>query len=153
MSRYFCSGTKLAALEREMMAQPGFGSRRIKSEETNIRRGYSKNQVIEMGFPAGNYSFPTGSGEFVGKLVMKKRGKQNSLICYFDTEDGSTYKLCVWFNPNEAHSYRPRQCDLDISRVEIGTILRVTYDETARGKTRWLKAESLEVRENANNLE
>ena len=154
MSRFFCSGTSLAGMEREMMAQPGFGARRVKSEEdASIRRGYSKNQVREMGFPIGDYKFPVGSGVFVGELVMKKWGKQNSLICYFDTEDGSAYKLCVWFNPNEAHSYRPRQSNLDISRVEIGTILRVTFAETASGKTSWLNAEYVEVRENASDTE
>lgn len=97
-----------------------------------------------MEFRCQDYQFPKGVGSFVGELVMKKWGKQRSLICYFDTKDGNAYKLCVWFSYEDERTYRPRQSDLDISMVEIGSILRVEYDESKSGKARWLKAEILE---------
>lgn len=140
MARYFMSGTPLAALERELMTPPGSGCRRVE-REPDIRRGYSRRQVEEMGFPIQKYKFPRGKGAFVGELVMKKWGKRNSLICYFDARDGNSYKLCVWFNCKDERSYRPLRSKLDISMVQIGTVLRVEYDEAASGKTKWLTAE------------
>jgi hypothetical protein len=38
MARYFMSDTPLAWLEREMMTQPGFGSRRVRSERQHLER-------------------------------------------------------------------------------------------------------------------
>ena len=38
MARYFMSDTPLAWLEREMMSQPGFGSRRVRSERQHLER-------------------------------------------------------------------------------------------------------------------
>ncbi|MBE6971760.1 MAG: hypothetical protein E7446_06535 [Ruminococcaceae bacterium] len=150
MSRYFMQDTRLAAFEREMMAKPGFGSRRFKddddsAQEESVRRGYSKRQVIEMGFPMADYDFPHGEGSFTGTLVMKRWNKQNGLICYFDTDDGYKYKLCVWFKHDEKRAYRPSKSDIDISYIEIGTRLTATYGLTRNGKSKWINVKVLEV--------
>lgn len=149
MSRYFMQDTRLAAFEREMMAKPGFGSRRIKEDDEvepeTVRRGYSKGQVRDMGFPMSDYDFPQGEGSFTGTLVMKRWNKQNGLICYFNTTDGYKYKLCVWFSHDAKRAYRPAKSEVDISYVEIGSVVKVTYGLTRNGKSKWLEAEVLEV--------
>ena len=149
MSRYFMQDTRLAAFEREMMDKPGFGSRRIKDDNEvvseTVRRGYSKGQVRDMGFPMSDYDFPHGEGSFTGTLVMKRWNKQNGLICYYDTNDGYKYKLCVWFSHDEKRAYRPAKSEVDISYVEIGSVVKATYGLTRNGKSKWLEAEVLEV--------
>ena len=109
-------------------------------------RGYSKKEIVEMGFPSAEYKFPDDPGEKICTLTMKQWGKQDVLICYFDTENGEKLKLCVWFSRNDIRSYRPRNSDLDISYVELGSRMRVVYDLTASGKSRFLDAELLEDR-------
>ena len=77
---------------------------------------------------------------------MKKWGKRGALICYFDTEDEKRYKICAWFNHKDVRSYRPLHSDVDVSLIEIGSVLKVEYDETASGNTRWVNVEILEGR-------
>lgn len=108
-----------------------------------IRRGYSEGQMRDMSFSGGDYHFPTGGGEFIGILAMKKWTGENALVCYFDAEDGSKYKLCVWFSYNTNRTYRPAESDLDISHVEIGSKLRVVYGPNSKGNAKWLDAEVL----------
>lgn len=105
-----------------------------------MRRGYSKNQVMDMEFPMRDYDFPQGTGEFTGTLVMKKWGDRNSLICYFDTDDDEQFKLCVWYKYDAARAYRPKNSEMDITRVEIGARMKVSYEPTKSGKTAWLDA-------------
>ena len=76
---------------------------------------------------------------------MKRWNKQNGLICYFNTTDGYKYKLCVWFSHDEKRAYRPAKSEVDISYVEIGSVVKVTYGLTRNGKSKWLEAEVLEV--------
>jgi hypothetical protein len=110
-----------------------------------VKRGFTKHQVMELGFPAKDYSFPEGTGLFSGTLVMKKWSNNRGLICYFDTDDGQKRKLCVWFRGDPEKTYRPRKSDLDISLVELGSRLRVGYAATKSGNSNWLTAEILEV--------
>ena len=108
-------------------------------------RAYSKQQVKRSGFPTGEYTFPQGSGSFVGELVLKMWNNNNALVCYFDTTEGEKYKLCVWFSYDANRSYRPQHSPLDLSYVDIGTSLYVEYDRFPNGyATRWLKAEIVE---------
>ena len=134
MPRYFMQDTPLADMEREMMAVPGFGRRRIKdtAEEEAV-------------FPLNDYHFPLGDGCFIGKLVMKRWNGRNGLNCFFDGADGTPYKLCVWNSYEDGRAYRPDFSDLDISTMALGTTLRVKYRATRSGKTKWLEAEILEV--------
>lgn len=106
-------------------------------------RGYSKKQIDMLKFPIAQYEFPTGDGEFTGKLVMKKWSDKRGLICYFDTYDGQMYKICVWFKSQASKSYRPKKSDMDISMVEIGTELKVTFETNKNSKTVWLNAQKI----------
>ena len=109
-----------------------------------MKRGYSKKELENLGFPTGEYSFPDTLGQTTATLTMKQWGKQNVLICYFDTDCGEKLKLCAWFSRNDARAYRPRNSDLDISYVEIGSRMNIAYDVTESGKSRFLDAEVLQ---------
>ncbi len=104
-----------------------------------ITRGYSKNQISEMGFPKDEYQFPNQPGSFSRKLVMKEWGNKN-LICYFETDISGKYRLCVWWNPNDEKSYRPKNADNDFSNIEIGSNWTVTYEISKGGTTKWMSA-------------
>ncbi|MFV0497573.1 MAG: hypothetical protein ACK5L0_05315 [Candidatus Fimivivens sp.] len=108
-----------------------------------MKRAYTQNQLLEMGFPVGKYNFPTESGDFVGTLIMKKWSDSKGLICYFITKQEEKLKLCVWYKYDNKRSYRPTKSDIDISYVELGTKLYVKYIVTKKGKTRWEQAEIL----------
>ena len=110
-----------------------------------VRRGFSKNQVIDMDFPIREYDFPDGAGNFTGTLVMKKWNSNRALICYFDTNDGRKLKLCVWYKYSADKAYRPQKSELDISYVELDSRLLVEYETMKSGKTRWVDAKLLEV--------
>ena len=150
MSRLFMQDTPLAGHEREMMAVPGFGARRVQPEqeaaveEPKIDARADNRPASFTMFPMDEYHFPLGDGCFVGKLVMKKWNRCNGLNCFFDTEDGRKFKVCVWFSDEAGRSYRPAYSDIDMSVQPIGTILRVKYKATRSGKTKWLEAEILE---------
>lgn len=94
MSRLFMQDTPLAYLEREMMAIPGFGARRVQPESEAVieepkATAREDNRPVSFAmFPMDEYKFPLGDGCFVGKLVMKKWNRCNGLNCFFDTEDG-----------------------------------------------------------------
>lgn len=107
-------------------------------------RGYSRREVYEMDFPQNDYDFPPQEGEFTGLLVMKRWLDQNGLLCYFDCECGNKYKICVWYKGKEEKDYRPKNSDIDVSRIDIGTIMRVEHSITKSGKTRWDNIELLE---------
>lgn len=151
MSRLFMQDTPLAHLEREMMAVPGFGARRVEPEqEAAVEEPKTEARVDNRStsftmFPMDEYTFPLGDGCFVGKLVMKKWNRCNGLNCFFDTEDGQKFKVCVWFSHEAERSYRPAYSDIDMSVQQIGTVMRVKFKATASGKTKWLEAEILEV--------
>ena len=106
-----------------------------------MKRAYTRKQLFEMNFPVSDYDFPHGNGTFDGVLVMKKWGDRNVLICYFDTDQGEKLKLCAWFKRDSKKDYRPKHSDLDMSKVEIGTDLRVNYSTRNSGKTLWESAE------------
>lgn len=106
-------------------------------------RGYSKQDMDNMDFPASQYSFLEGPGEGAATLVMKQWGKQNVLICYFNTDDGKKLKLCVWFCRNASRTYRPRHSDLDLSYIGLNSRLHISYDVNESGKSRFLNAELL----------
>ena len=142
MSRYFLQDTPLAAWEREMMAVPGFGRRRVKQTD---EESSAVTPVYELDFPFNEYHFPVGDGCFVGTLVMKRWNGRNGLNCFFDGANGTPYKLCVWNSYEDGRAYRPDYSDLDISTMALGTTLRVKFRATRSGKTKWLEAEILEV--------
>lgn len=108
------------------------------------KRGYSKNQIKEMGFPTREYLFPIQEGSFNGKLVMKEWGNKN-LICYFETDNSKKYKLCVWSDADDNKSYRPKKTDIDFSMVEINSIWKVTFEISKSGITRWMTAEPIDI--------
>ncbi len=108
------------------------------------KRAYSKREFLSLGFPAKEYDFPTGRGCFTGKMVMK-RWINYGIVCYFETEGGTRYKLCVWRDfKNEYNGYHPANSELDISNVPFDTTLQVSYEESKSGKTKWLTAEIIE---------
>lgn len=149
MSRLFMQDTRLAAFEREMMATPGFGLRRTSDVEMPMpkpfRGGYSWWQVADMGFPSNDYEFPNKEGAFTGTLVMKKWNRQNGLMCYFDTNDGYKYKLCVWPDYDEKRAYRPIRSDVDITLIDIGAVIKVVHGLSKTKKSKWLDVEVLEM--------
>ncbi len=126
MPRLFMQYTPYAYFEREMMAKPGFGLRRICEDG--------------MMYPIHEYRFPLDDGCFVGTLVRKKWNNSNGLNCFFDTVDGHPYKLCAW-NSHDSEGYCPACSDLDVSLLPIGTMLKVKYRITRSGKCKWLEAE------------
>lgn len=141
MSRYFLQDTPLAHWEREMMAEPGFGLRRLSEKAENTQTTASAPTLT---YPYNEYHFPIGDGCFVGTLVLKWNGR-NGLNCFFEGKDGCPYKLCVWNSCEPNRAYRPDFSDLDISTMALGTTLRVKYRATRSGKTKWLEADILEV--------
>ena len=94
----------------------------------------------EQDFSAAYYPFPDEAGAAIARLVLKRLGKEN-IICYFEGEDGEKFKLAVWWNKLESRAYRPRDSDLDMAEVEIGTEFDVSWDITHSGKARFLAAE------------
>lgn len=108
-----------------------------------MKRAYNRQEIWDMQFPVAEYEFPTEQGDFEGKLVMKKWTDSQGLICYFETEDGQKLKLCVWQNRDRTKDYRPAHSDLDLSYVELNTMLAVSYTITKTQKTKWLTAEVL----------
>lgn len=107
----------------------------------------SQNQADDMGFPSADYSFPSDGDTFTGKLVFKKWSKQPSLICYFDTDNSEKLKLCVWFSGNDKYTYRPKKSDVNMKEVDVNTKWKVTYLITKSGKTMWLTADELIMKE------
>ena len=107
-------------------------------------RGYSRREIYEMEFPQNDYDFPLQEGEFTGVLVMKRWLDNHGLLCYFDCDCGNKYKICVWYKGNDQKDYRPKNSTVDVSRVDIGTIMRVEHSITKGGKTRWDDIEILE---------
>jgi len=106
-------------------------------------RGYNKKQVMEMEFPTTEYSFPESIGSFTGTLVMKKWTDKPALLCYFDTTDGEKLKLQVYWHSDNDRSYRPKNSDVDISEIQIGTALRVGYEKSKKGYTTWLTVKTV----------
>lgn len=99
-----------------------------------------------MGFPIWDYDFPIGRGEFTGTLVLKRWNKHLALTCYFDTDQGENLKLCVWFNYyDNTRTYRPKNSELDVSEISLGSRVHVTFEPSRTGKsTIWLSASVLE---------
>ena len=109
-----------------------------------MKRGYSRFEVSEMGFNRRAYAFPVEPGSATGTLVMKEWSKHRCLVCYFDLDSGEKLILCVWKEEDEERSYKPRHSDLDLSYVELGTRLEISYGITSSGKSSFLEAEVLE---------
>ncbi len=105
-----------------------------------MNRAYSRNQLEEVGFDYRRYSFPKAPGRGTGTLVMKEWGKAKCLICYFDMDTGEKLALSVWWDSNPQRSYRPKQSDIDMSMVEIGTRMNICYELSSSGKSRFLEA-------------
>lgn len=112
-------------------------------------RGYTNKQVSEMGFPTKDYDFPKEAGSFTGTLALKRWGRNGVLVCYFDTDDGEKVSLGVWSRHKKDRTYPPKNCDLDLASVEIGSRMRVEYDVRETGTSRMLEAEVLEEPEHA----
>jgi hypothetical protein len=110
------------------------------------KRDYSIKEVDEMGFPVWDYDFPAGRGEFAGTLVHKRWVPNRGLVCYFDTDHAEKYKIGVWYrqyyDPKQDH---PKNSDLDISELTLGSRMRVTFEPSKTGKTTvWLNVSDLE---------
>lgn len=138
MSRLFLQNTPLAQSEREMMAVPGFGLRRIRDD------GETPNFEDEWVYE--DYSFPEGDGCFIGTLVMKKWNRCNGLNCFFNCLDGRKLTLCAWDNEDPLRAFCPACSDINLSLLPLGTTLRTKFVGTRTGKTKWLEAEIVEVR-------
>ena len=138
MPRLFLQNPPLARFEREMMAVPGFGLRRISKtdDEPDL---HVEEWVYE------DYSFPVGDGCFIGTLVMKKWNRCNGLNCFFSCPDGSKFTLCAWDNIDPDRAYRPACSDINLAMLPLGTTLRTKFVGTRTGKTKWLEAEIVEV--------
>ena len=100
-------------------------------------RGYSKAQIDEAGFNDYGYGFPTAPGRATAMLVMK-RWTRKGLVCYFDLDTGEKLMLTVWRGVE--CSYRPRESDVDMSYVQIGTRMEIAYDVDRNGKSVFLYA-------------
>ena len=107
-------------------------------------RGYSRLQVQGMeNFNRSDYSFPKTPGRGTGILTMKEWGNSRCLICYFDMDDGEKLMLSVWQERDSSRSYKPKNCDLDLTTVEIGSRMEIGYELTKSGKSRFLYANAL----------
>jgi len=102
-------------------------------------RGYSENQVKEMGFKRGEYKFPTVAGKGTATLAMKMWGNK-CLLCYFDMDDGQKIKLTAFREHEHDRYFYPRNCDLDMAAVEIGSRMEVAYGITKTGTASFLNA-------------
>lgn len=110
-----------------------------------MKRAYSRYQLKEMDFDVERYKFPTASGKGTGTLAMKQWGNK-CLVCYFDMDDGEKIKLTVWREHVEDRYFRPEKSDLDISEVEIGSRMELSYGITRTGKAKFLDANLQEMR-------
>lgn len=135
MPRFYLQDTALAPYEREMMAVPGFGLRRITESQDS--------GTLKPMYSLREYRFPTGEGSFVGTLVHKRWNGRNGINCYFDSDDALPIKICAWVNYERGTGCRPKHSNLDVTTLELGTVLRVTYRTTKSGKTSWLCGEIL----------
>ena len=107
-------------------------------------RAFTNNQIKEMGFPDREYAYPEAPGKAMAKLVMKRWGRRNALICYFDADDGRKLCLCVWFSDKPTRCYRPKDGKIDMSYVEIGSRMYIEYDLNPAGHARFQKAELID---------
>ncbi len=107
-----------------------------------MKRAYTRREIYEMGFPQKEYDFPEKEegDTFIGTLIMKKWTDRNGLLCYFDCDNGEKYKIYIW----PRNDYKPRDSELDISYVELGTKLKVDYIMSKKGRTNWVNAEIVE---------
>ena len=110
-----------------------------------MTRGYSRNQVRDMGFDRKSYRFPKEPGKGTGMLTMKEWAhSQGCLLCFFELDEGEKLILSVWRQKDDARSYKPRNCDLVMTQVPIGSRMDLEYDLTPKGHSRFLYAELVE---------
>lgn len=102
-----------------------------------MQRAYTQNQINDMEFPVSDYDFPEDEGDFTGTLIMKKWSKNQGIICYFVTDCGKRLKICVWNHRLPERKYRPRESNVDISHLPLGSKLEVEYTLSKKGKTEW----------------
>ena len=102
-------------------------------------RGYSDHQAAALGFDRAAYKFPTVPGKGTCTLVMKIWGTK-CLICYFVMDDGEKLKLSVFREHVFDRFFYPEKCSLDMSEVEIGSIMEISYGITKNGRAKFLTA-------------
>ena len=102
-------------------------------------KGYSENQVREMGFDRSQYRFPDTAGKGTGALTMKIWGNK-CLLCYFDMDDGAKIKLTVFRERVHNRYFQPEKSELDLAEVEIGSFMEIAYGITRNGTAKFLTA-------------
>ncbi len=105
------------------------------------KRGLSREQLIQSGFPFDKYISEFASGFYTGILDMKAWGKSPCLHCYFTTDNGEKIRLTVYQNKD----YSPSKCTLNMSEsnVTIGCRFKLGVGKTKKGRTAWELAEIL----------
>ena len=91
-------------------------------------RAYCKDHIAEMGFSTQDYRPPANPGQYDATLSMKEWGRRKELICYFDTDSGEKQALFVDFSIDPERCYRPANCRLDLSCVQLESYLHIQFD-------------------------
>lgn len=100
-----------------------------------------------MGFDLSEFKNPTDeSNRFIGKLVTRKWPKKTrshpGIICYFISDIGEKFFL-MGFLDKEINMYKPRETEVDVTEIKIGTTFNITYSISKAGWANWLTAEEI----------
>ena len=106
-----------------------------------FKRAYTKNEIYCNNFDYKNYSFPVKANEVEAILVMKQWGRKMNLICYFQTTENKKIKLCAYVQRGLNGRYSPRESDIDMSQVLLGTRWKIKYSIGKTGTTIWNSAQ------------
>lgn len=109
-----------------------------------ISRVLSKDEFHKSDVQLKGYEFPNKELDCVVVVDEKVFNKHMGISTYVTAEDGSKYILTVWKDkrPGGERNYMPYQSDLDISKVPLGTKLKVKVVKSSKSDLfHWLSAE------------
>ncbi len=114
---------------------------------TEVKRAFSRDQLLETGFDFSAYIFkPLPEGQWLATLDAKCWGN-SVILCYFTAENGNKYRLGAFRThkgPGADKWYTPQDPTLDLSSSEIQAgqkfILSTTAILTRKGNPIWRSA-------------
>lgn len=108
-----------------------------------LKRACTKNDIYCINFDYKSYNFPLQANEVDAILVMKQWGRKMNLICYFQTTENNKIKLCAYVQRDLNGRYSPRESDIDMSQISLGTKMRIKYSIGKTGVSIWNNAQIL----------
>ena len=108
-----------------------------------LKRACTKNDIYCINFDYKSYNFPLQANEVDAILVMKQWGRKMNLICYFQTTENNKIKLCAYVQRDLNGRYSPRESDIDMSQISLGTKRRIKYSIGKTGVSIWNNAQIL----------